>query len=100
MFATLGRKRINELGARRLVVNLEGRLEVPPLLLFHCPKGRGAVALPPGEPGALPETLLGRPNGAKDHILKEFILEGKAPLHLHYEVNRNVDLEWGLGEVL
>ena len=99
MFTALG-WRVDEFGAGRLVVNPEGHFEVPPLLLFHCPKGRGAVALSPGEPGALPETLLGRPNGAKDCVLEEFFLEGKAPLRLHNEVNTDVDLERRHGEVL
>ena len=58
------------------------------------------MALPPGEPGALPKTLLGRPNGAKDCIREEFLLEGKAPLRLHNEVNTHVDFKWGLGEIL
>ena len=100
MLAALGRRQLYKLGARRLMKNPEGRLKVPPLLLFHCPKGRRAVALPPGEPSALPETILHCPNGSKDSILEEFLLEGKAPLCLHYEVDRNVNLEWGLGEIL
>ena len=82
--------------------NSEGGLEVPPLLLLlpATTIGRRAPLLVQGEPVALLKTLLGCPNGAKDHILKEEVLEGKVPLHLHNEVDRDVDLKWGLREIL
>ena len=80
MIGTLGRRRVDELCIRGLVKDSQECLKVPLLLLLCCPKGRRAAVLTIREPGALPETLLGRPNGAKDGLLKEFILEGKRPL--------------------
>ena len=94
----LGRRWINELGAGRLMENLEGCLEVALLLLLHCHKGRRSLLLVIGEPVTLLETILCHPNGSEDSILEEFFLEGKAPLGLHNEVNTNADFKWGLGE--
>ena len=92
--------RINKLTTQ--AENLEGGLKVPPLLLLlpTTTIGRRAPLLTQGEPVALLKAFLGRPNGAKDHILKEEVLEGKAPLCFNYKVNRDVDLQRGLGEIL
>ena len=100
MLAALGRRRLYKLGARRLMKNPEGRLKVPLLLLFHCPKGRGAVALPPGEPSALPKTILHCPNGSKDSILEEFLLMQHLTPYLSYKVDRDVNLKAGHQEEL
>ena len=100
MFAAPGRRRVNKLCIGGLVKDSEGGLKVPLLLLLHHAKGRRSLVLSPGKPVACPEAFLGSPNGSKDHVLKEFLLEGKAPLRLHNKVNRDVNLKAGLGEVL
>ena len=91
MFAALGR-RVNEFGVGRLVVNPEGRLEVPPLFLLLCTEGRRSPILPPGKPVAYPEAFLGSPNGSKDRFFEELVLERLTTPRFDYEVDRNVDL--------
>ena len=102
LFAALRRQWINELSIGGLVKDSEGHLEIPLLLLLLCAAsiGRKSLLLAIGEPVTLLKTFLGSPNGTKDCILEEFLLKGKAPLCLHNEVDRDVDLKWGLGEIL
>ena len=62
--------------------------------------GRRAAFLAPGEPVALLKTFPGCPNGTKDHIFEEFLLEGKMPLCLYYKVDRDVGLQRGHQKIL
>ena len=99
MFAVLWRW-VHKFGAGRLMIDPEGRLEVPPFLLLQCSKGRRSSVLPPGKPVACLEALLGSPNGSKESFFEELVLERLAPLCLNYKVDRNVDLQRGCRQVL
>ena len=83
---------VDELGSRLLMVNPEGRLEVPPLLLLQSAEWRRSPILPPGKPVAYPEAFLGSPNGSKDRFFEELVLERLATPHFCYKVDRDVDL--------
>ena len=92
MFAALWWEGVDELCFRRAVKNPEGRLEVPPLLLLLGAEWRRSPILPPGKPVAYLEAFLGSPNGAKDRLFEELLLERLAAPHFCYKVDRNVDL--------
>ena len=100
MFATLGWKRVDELCIGRAMVNPEGRLKIPPLLLLQSAEWRRSLILPPGKPVTYLEAFLGSPNGAKDRLFKELLLEQLAAPHFCYEVDRDVDFQRGCQEVL
>ena len=98
----LGQRQVHELSAGRLMENPEGRLEVPPLLLLlsTAAVGRRSLLLSIGEPVTLLETFLGSPNGTKDHIVEELLLTWHPTPYLCHKVDRDVNLQLGLGEVL
>ena len=98
--AALGWKRVDELCIGGAVENLEGRLKIPPLLLLLGAEWRRSLILPPGEPVAHLEAFLGSPNGAKDCLFEELLLERLAAPHFCYEVDRDVDFQRGCREVL
>ena len=92
MLCALGQKGIHKFSTGRLVENPEGRLKIPPLLLLLCAEWRRSPILPPGKPVAYLEAFLGSPNGAKDRLFEELLLERLTAPHFCYKVDRNVDL--------
>ena len=99
MFATLGQW-IDKFGTGHLMENLEGRLEIPLLLLLLGAEWRRSLILPPGKPVAYLEAFLGSPNGAKDRLFEELLLKRLAAPHFCYEVDRDVDFQRSCWEVL
>ena len=82
MFFMLGGRRVDKLSIGLLMINFEGGLEVPLLLLLHCDKGRRSPVLMPGEPVTLLKAFLGSPNGSKTASLKSFSSRGRCPFAL------------------
>ena len=92
MFAALWWEGVDELCVWFLMENPEGRLEVPPLVLLLGAEWRRSPILTPGKPVAYLEAFLGSPNGAKDRLFEELLLERLTAPHFCYKVDRNVDL--------